>query len=215
MSGATIDEAPLLQASSSRRSERFGKTTLVFLACVGVGFVAGALITSRVNWAAENTEIDMNALPTGIRMGGADTLRPPLGNLGQALRSPTQKCVVADSHAAVCGNIVVLRPTVALRASKESQGLEADKIVDDLKGKFDAIEDKPTAALYAGGAIVALSLANGIVSTVEAVPLVPKLFELIGLTYTGWFTYRYLIFKSSRQELVNDIEELKKKVTEG
>jgi hypothetical protein len=41
----------------------------------------------------------------------------------------------------------------------------------------------------------------------------PKLFELIGLGYSAWFTYRYLLFKSSREELVEDIEVLKKKIS--
>lgn len=40
----------------------------------------------------------------------------------------------------------------------------------------------------------------------------PKLFELVGLGYSAWFTYRYLLFKSSREELVDDIEALKKKI---
>jgi hypothetical protein len=40
----------------------------------------------------------------------------------------------------------------------------------------------------------------------------PKAFELVGLGYTAWFTYRYLLFKSSREELVEDIESLKKKI---
>eukprot|EP00894_Picocystis_sp_ML_P002603 jgi/Pico_ML_1/53120/g3727.t1 len=40
----------------------------------------------------------------------------------------------------------------------------------------------------------------------------PKLMELVGLGYTAWFTYRYLIFKNSRKELVEDIEELKSKI---
>jgi hypothetical protein len=31
---------------------------------------------------------------------------------------------------------------------------------------------------------------------------IPKAFELVGLTYSGWFTYRYLLFKSSREELI-------------
>ena len=44
-------------------------------------------------------------------------------------------------------------------------------------------------------------------------PLVPKLLELVGLGYTAWFVYRYLLFKSSREELLADIEELKKKIT--
>jgi len=40
----------------------------------------------------------------------------------------------------------------------------------------------------------------------------PKAFELVGLGYSAWFTYRYLLFKSSREELVEDIESLKKKI---
>jgi len=35
----------------------------------------------------------------------------------------------------------------------------------------------------------------------------------VGLGYTAWFTYRYLLFKSSREELLEDIEELKKKIS--
>ena len=37
--------------------------------------------------------------------------------------------------------------------------------------------------------------------------------ELVGLGYTVWFTYRYLIFKSSRDELKKEIEELKSKIS--
>jgi hypothetical protein len=37
----------------------------------------------------------------------------------------------------------------------------------------------------------------------NASPLqIPKLFELVGLGYTAWFVYRYLLFQSSREELV-------------
>lgn len=51
------------------------------------------------------------------------------------------------------------------------------------------------------------------VTSVNGIPLLPKLFELVGLGYSAWFTYRYLLFKSSRQELVNDLEDLKKKIS--
>lgn len=46
-------------------------------------------------------------------------------------------------------------------------------------------------------------------------PQLPKIFELVGLGYSAWFTYRYLLFKSSREELVEDIEALKKKIRWG
>lgn len=75
------------------------------------------------------------------------------------------------------------------------------------------MEDKPSAILYAGGAVVLLWLASTVVGAVNAIPLLPKLLELVGLGYTAWFVYRYLLFKSSREELLADIEELKKKIT--
>ena len=82
----------------------------------------------------------------------------------------------------------------------------------DLKEKWDAIENKSTGLLYGGGAIVAVWLSSTIVGAINSVPLLPKLLELIGLGYTGWFVYRYLLFKSSRKELATDIEALKKKI---
>ncbi|XP_020595056.1 protein CURVATURE THYLAKOID 1A, chloroplastic, partial [Phalaenopsis equestris] len=77
---------------------------------------------------------------------------------------------------------------------------------------WDSIENKSTVFVYGGGAIVALWLSSIIISAINSVPLLPKLMELIGLGYTGWFVYRYLLFKSSRKELAEDIESLKKKI---
>lgn len=41
----------------------------------------------------------------------------------------------------------------------------------------------------------------------------PKFLELVGLVYSSWFTYRYLLFKTSREELAKDINELKQKIS--
>jgi len=88
-----------------------------------------------------------------------------------------------------------------------------DELVSDLKTKWDGVENKSAVAVYAGGAVVTLWLSSTIIGAVNSLPLLPKLLELIGLGYTGWFVYRYLLFKSSRKELVSDIEELKGKIT--
>ena len=37
--------------------------------------------------------------------------------------------------------------------------------------------------------------------------------ELVGLGYTTWFVYRYLLFKDSRAELSADIDEVKAKIS--
>ncbi|KAL6911433.1 hypothetical protein ACP4OV_000238 [Aristida adscensionis] len=102
-----------------------------------------------------------------------------------------------------------------VKASSDDTSTSAasgDELIEDLKAKWDAIEDKTTVLTYAGGAIVALWLSSVIVGAVNSVPLLPKLMELVGLGYTGWFVYRYLLFKESRKELAEDIESIKKKI---
>ena len=59
----------------------------------------------------------------------------------------------------------------------------------------------------------ALWLASSIVGSINSVPLLPKLMELIGLGYSCWFVYRYLLFKDSRSELSADIDEVKAKIS--
>ncbi|XP_040381028.1 protein CURVATURE THYLAKOID 1A, chloroplastic-like [Oryza brachyantha] len=101
-----------------------------------------------------------------------------------------------------------------VRAASEDTSTSAsgDELVADLKAKWEAIEDKPTFLLYSGGAVVALWLTTVVVGAINSVPLLPKILELVGLGYTGWFVYRYLLFKESRKELATDIETLKKKI---
>ncbi|CAK9221103.1 unnamed protein product [Sphagnum jensenii] len=82
-----------------------------------------------------------------------------------------------------------------------------------LKVKWESVENKTNLAIYGGGGLVFLWLSSSIVGAINTVPLLPKVMELIGLGYTGWFAYRYLLFKSNRKELVSEIEELKSKIT--
>ncbi|KAJ7962513.1 protein CURVATURE THYLAKOID 1A, chloroplastic-like [Quillaja saponaria] len=97
-------------------------------------------------------------------------------------------------------------------SSSEETSVDANELFTDLKGKWDAVENKSTVLLYGGGAIVAVWLSSTLVGAINSVPLLPKILELVGLGYTGWFVYRYLLFKSSRKELATDIESLKKKI---
>ncbi|XP_024363065.1 protein CURVATURE THYLAKOID 1A, chloroplastic [Physcomitrium patens] len=103
---------------------------------------------------------------------------------------------------------------LSIRATAEGDSsAQIQEFIDDLKAKWDQTENKSTVVIYAGGALVALWFSSTIVGAINSVPLLPKVMELIGLGYTGWFVYRYLLFKSSRKELVEDIEELKGKIT--
>ncbi|VAI84995.1 unnamed protein product [Triticum turgidum subsp. durum] len=91
------------------------------------------------------------------------------------------------------------RPSLLrVKAASDDTSASGDEIIEDL--------------LYSGGAVVALWLTTVVVGAINSVPLLPKLLELVGLGYTGWFVYRYLLFKESRKELATDIESLKKKI---
>ncbi|XP_020180454.1 protein CURVATURE THYLAKOID 1A, chloroplastic isoform X1 [Aegilops tauschii subsp. strangulata] len=100
----------------------------------------------------------------------------------------------------------------AKASSDDTSAASGDELVDDLKAKWDAVENKSTVLTYAGGAIVAVWFSSVIVGAINSLPLLPKIMELVGLGYSGWFVYRYLLFKERRKELADDVESLKKSI---
>lgn len=70
------------------------------------------------------------------------------------------------------------------------EDFDSEKVLKDVQEKWDNVEDKPTVLIYAGGAVFALFLGTTVVSAFDNIPLLPKLFQLVGLIYTAWFVYR-------------------------
>ncbi|MEG4800605.1 CAAD domain-containing protein [Microcoleus sp. ARI1-B5] len=64
--------------------------------------------------------------------------------------------------------------------------------------------------ILAGGITIKVML--GVLDALNDVPLVAPIFELIGMGYTGWFIYRYLLNASTRQELLTEIDSFKEQV---
>jgi len=64
--------------------------------------------------------------------------------------------------------------------------------------------------ILAGGISVKVLL--GVLGALNDVPLVAPVFELIGMGYTGWFVYRYLLKASNRQELLTEVDAFKEQV---
>ena len=60
--------------------------------------------------------------------------------------------------------------------------------------------------------IVTLRVLFAILDALNDIPLVAPTFELIGIGYSAWFVYRYLLKASSRQELTSEITTLKSQV---
>ncbi|MBW4615881.1 MAG: CAAD domain-containing protein [Desmonostoc vinosum HA7617-LM4] len=62
------------------------------------------------------------------------------------------------------------------------------------------------------GAIVAVKILLAILDALNDIPLIAPTFELIGIGYSAWFVYRYLLKASTRKELTSEITTLKSQV---
>ena len=61
-------------------------------------------------------------------------------------------------------------------------------------------------------AFVAVKIVLAVLDALNDIPLIAPTFELIGIGYSAWFVYRYLLKASNRQELTNEITALKTQV---
>lgn len=90
------------------------------------------------------------------------------------------------------------------------------EILSDLPefiGKFYSEYRQPVTTVgLIVAAVIAVKLVFALLGAINEVPLLSPIFELIGLTYSGWFVYRYLLRVSSRQELSDQIGNFKDQV---
>ncbi|MBW4570013.1 MAG: hypothetical protein KME31_18890 [Tolypothrix carrinoi HA7290-LM1] len=64
-------------------------------------------------------------------------------------------------------------------------------------------------------AILAVKIVLAILDALNDIPLLSPTFELVGISYSTWFTFRYLLKDSTRQELSANIESFKKQTFGG
>lgn len=61
-------------------------------------------------------------------------------------------------------------------------------------------------------AIITVKVTLAVLDALNDVPLLAPTFELIGIGYTAWFSWRYLLRASNREELLGEINNLKNQV---
>lgn len=62
------------------------------------------------------------------------------------------------------------------------------------------------------GVLVGAKLTLAVLSAVNEIPLLAPTFEIVGIGYTVWFVWRYLLQASTRNELTSEIDGLKSEV---
>ena len=62
------------------------------------------------------------------------------------------------------------------------------------------------------GAVVSVKLLLAILGAVNEIPLLSPTFEVVGLGYSGWFVYRFLLRDANRQELMGNLVSLRDQI---
>lgn len=83
----------------------------------------------------------------------------------------------------------------------------------DELGKFFADYKQPliTIGLFIA-ALVTVKLTFALIGAINEIPLLAPGFELVGISYTAWFVYRYLLKASNRDELLGEFNSLKSQI---
>lgn len=105
-------------------------------------------------------------------------------------------------------------------ASKEESGQQWDNIkntvvdilseLPDYVGGFFNQYQKPIVTVTLLIAVlVTIKVTFAVVDAVNEIPLLSPIFELVGMGYSIWFVYRYMLRASTRQELWQEINGIK------
>ncbi|KAA8516229.1 hypothetical protein F0562_019408 [Nyssa sinensis] len=115
----------------------------------------------------------------------------------------------ASKTAAYCRKIT--RNVVSMatgEAPAEVATTDLPEMFKTIQEAWDKVEDKYATTSLALAGVVAIWGSTGMISAIDRLPLIPSVFELVGIGYTGWFAYRSLIFKADRDDLIQRIKNI-------
>ncbi|XP_077248335.1 photosystem I P subunit [Tasmannia lanceolata] len=84
---------------------------------------------------------------------------------------------------------------------------ELPEIVKTIQAAWDKVDDKYAVTSLGVAGFLGLWVSSGMISSIDRLPLVPGVLELVGIGYTGWFAYRNLIFQPEREALIQKIKD--------
>ncbi|XP_078151510.1 protein CURVATURE THYLAKOID 1C, chloroplastic-like isoform X1 [Carex rostrata] len=136
-------------------------------------------------------------------------LSPPLTSFGtrQLASRVAPKLLFCQVSGEKRNNLVVAK---AVADSSESS---SGSIVKSVQTAWSSPEDRLALAGLGFAGLVYIWAAKNLISAVDKLPLLPGFFEYIGILYSSWFVYRYLLFKPDREELGTIIKSSISRIT--
>lgn len=114
------------------------------------------------------------------------------------------------------GTITKIQPTEETQDQLRQYGEQVSRFLATLPeylGNFFNEYKQPLVSIgLILGAIVSVKVLLAVLDALNDIPLVAPTFELIGIGYSAWFVYRYLLKASTREELTSEITTLKSQV---
>lgn len=89
----------------------------------------------------------------------------------------------------------------------------AQDVLKSVQDAWDKTDDKLAVGGLGFAGLIVLWASAGLVGAIDKLPIIPNFFEFVGILFTGWFIYRYLLFKPDREELVKKLETAVAKIT--
>uniref|UniRef100_A0A2P2KCK2 Uncharacterized protein MANES_11G037700 n=2 Tax=Rhizophora mucronata TaxID=61149 RepID=A0A2P2KCK2_RHIMU len=100
------------------------------------------------------------------------------------------------------------RVAVVVKASGEtSESSTSLTIVKSVQSFWSKSEDRLALVGLGFAAIAAFWASANLISAIDKLPVIPTFLELIGILFSSWFVYRYLLFKPDREELIQIVNK--------
>lgn len=96
---------------------------------------------------------------------------------------------------------------VAKATGESSESSTSLSIVESVQNIWDKSEDRVAIIGLGFAAVVALWASANLVTAIDKLPLIPSVLEFVGILFSSWFVYRYLLFKPDREELGQTINK--------
>ncbi|PSS17930.1 Protein CURVATURE THYLAKOID 1C like [Actinidia chinensis var. chinensis] len=100
------------------------------------------------------------------------------------------------------------RVAIVTKATGESSESSTSRsIVKSVQNVWENSEDRFALIGLGFTSIVAIWASANLITAIDKLPIIPSAFEFVGILFSSWFIYRYLIFKPDREELVQTVNK--------
>ncbi|KAI7986255.1 hypothetical protein LOK49_LG14G01907 [Camellia lanceoleosa] len=100
------------------------------------------------------------------------------------------------------------RVAIVVKATGESSESSTSlSVVKSVQNVWDSSEDRLALIGLGFAAVVAVWASANLITAIDKLPLIPSAFEFIGILFSSWFIYRYLLFKPDREELLQTVKK--------